>query len=877
MRKKLTSRSSPVTLLALPKELVRLLSDCEKFSETSYKAREQAEILLAQSNIKQSTELLKLAMTEDYKILANYDEIETKYPGAQVDSKDKISALHCIAWCCQELGDEKQHRQILKKAADLNDPKAIYLYGRIHFKNDEYKPAASYFLKLNNKTGLFLFYETMGVHYESLDPIDFENSEKNYKNAEKVLSELSLEEKSSAIIKEREAFFYNNFGSLYFNKKPKNLTLAIHYFSRAANLNHKGAQFNLSLCLSQLDDSEAEKSALEWCEKAANQGLPQAQDTLARKLLFATPAMQDEKIKQKALNLFTQAAPNFPPAKCGMAGCLSQGIGVEKDVDQAIHLFKELIQGSNQEIASRAKNNLGVIYITEKNDLLTGAKYIQEAASENEPLSLGYLAYLHEFGIGTEVNSELAEKLLIQAAKKMESAKLSLMELYERRHACGIMDQKLFEEKYNDVKQSFSDKLCKTEQIISLNLDLPPPSNKKSKKENDPFFKKMNAIIVRISKNKSLYEYEKIRCIFANIQFADQLNNINLATALLNIGKLFSAFNDKPILIQKYLSGIEKLLKKLSEQSLDFTPGQIAMCLDGLSKLHLIPTQSQIEHPVILLLNYAKVNISLFSCQDLSMTVSAMIRMGLSYEMLGKYLPIFLGRIQNLWLKFKDLKTLVHLAFMFAVLDANQLSRGKRLVSFRLLGQLFNLLNTDISQLNETKGGLPVKYRSQLDLSLRHFTQHYPTHFRLAAAYELKKNYHGAENLKLKVTNSQFQDEVTLEVYDCVGKDNVQPEYVINGLPVDICLLKEKVAVPANGPSHFLHSFDQKTLPIETPIEVFHVGLIKSAKYRVSPVKYYEWGALFTKPKRAAYLKEIGVPVVTQPSSSSSFSLKSNK
>ena len=78
------------------------------------------------------------------------------------------------------------------------------------------------------------------------------------------------------------------------------------------------------------------------------------------------------------------------------------------------------------------------------------------------------------------------------------------------------------------------------------------------------------------------------------------------------------------------------------------------MALDGLSKLHLIPNEKPLDHAIKLLLNYAKTNVDSFNFKDLSMIVSAVIRFGLSFEMMNQYLPIFFQKIQNLWVKARN-------------------------------------------------------------------------------------------------------------------------------------------------------------------------------------------------------------------------------
>ena len=85
---------------------------------------------------------------------------------------------------------------------------------------------------------------------------------------------------------------------------------------------------------------------------------------------------------------------------------------------------------------------------------------------------------------------------------------------------------------------------------------------------------------------------------------------------------------------------------------------------------------------------------------------------------------------------------------MFAVLDVNQITQKKRLVTFRLLGQLFNILKLELLEVK----AVDINYKSsnQLDLSLRYFIQHYPDHSKISKTQENFRRSTNLSNLKKK-------------------------------------------------------------------------------------------------------------------------------
>ena len=96
----------------------------------------------------------------------------------------------------------------------------------------------------------------------------------------------------------------------------------------------------------------------------------------------------------------------------------------------------------------------------------------------------------------------------------------------------------------------------------------------------------------------------------------------------------------------------------------------------------------------------------------------------------------------------------------------------------------------------------------------------------------------------------------------------------MNRLSVDSGVPKNLIAIPWNGPSHFLHSLTGKLKPIPTPIDRYHVALIQKKGFRVVPVNYFDWDHLSNQQKYA-FFQKANIPLKKLPVSTIS-SLKVN-
>ena len=253
----------------MKRQLLKKISELKELSNTALNYRKQAQELknLNDPNENKIKNLFQKSIDEEYKILKIVDESN------EIDSTIEISttvidALKNIAYCYVQLDDRNQLYRIYQKLADLNDSEAAYLFARYCSEKGEYKKAANYFLKLKGKIRSFNFSASMGCYFQSLKPMQIEECKKYYSLAESTLKAMSPEERESKFTKAGKIDFYNNFGFFYLQLSPPDTKLATCYLSESAQYGFSPAQYNLSVCLDMLPDTESKKSALEWCEKS---------------------------------------------------------------------------------------------------------------------------------------------------------------------------------------------------------------------------------------------------------------------------------------------------------------------------------------------------------------------------------------------------------------------------------------------------------------------------------------------------------------------------------------------------------------------------------------------------------------------------------
>ena len=162
---------------------------------------------------------------------------------------------------------------------------------------------------------------------------------------------------------------------------PQDIALAIAWWRKGAEQGGSDAQVSLASCYRdgvglKKDDGQA----LFWFQKSADQQNANAEAALGRMYLNGTGV---EKDFRKAFELFSEAA-NSPSApsrpKCDLAILYYKGLGVTRDLGQALYWFQAAAKDTNM---SEAQYYLGTIYENGegvRKDLPFALHWYQEAA-----------------------------------------------------------------------------------------------------------------------------------------------------------------------------------------------------------------------------------------------------------------------------------------------------------------------------------------------------------------------------------------------------------------------------------------------------------------------------------------------------------------
>ena len=99
-------------------------------------------------------------------------------------------------------------------------------------------------------------------------------------------------------------------------------------------------------------------------------------------------------------------------------------------------------------------------------------------------------------------------------------------------------------------------------------------------------------------------------------------------------------------------------------------------------------------------------------------------------------------------------------------------------------------------------------------------------------------------------TVSKLQHDVTALLKEYL---DIEEEYCVNKLYVDILIPKYNIIVQVDGPTHFLHA--PNVNPNPTPKDRFHDALLtQDGIHVVTHIPYFEWHVLNTKRERFDYL-----------------------
>jgi TPR repeat protein len=143
-------------------------------------------------------------------------------------------------------------------------------------------------------------------------------------------------------------------GCFYFRGE---LTGAVHWFRKAAELGHAQAQFSLGACYEHGEGARKDAGkAVEWYRKAAEQGHAGAQSNLGACYANGEGVRKDA---GEAVQWHREAAEQgHAEAQCNLGQCYDNGEGVSTDAGQAVEWYRKAAAQGNVQ----AQCNLGACY-----------------------------------------------------------------------------------------------------------------------------------------------------------------------------------------------------------------------------------------------------------------------------------------------------------------------------------------------------------------------------------------------------------------------------------------------------------------------------------------------------------------------------------
>lgn len=222
---------------------------------------------------------------------------------------------------------------------------------------------------------------------------------------------------------------------------------AIEYYRRAAEKNHKEAQYRLYKWLSSEDRENPDwKEAAKWLKKSAENGHIQAQINLGN--CYVTERLYFEGHKELAVQWYEKAAENNNiEAIMRLVDCYKNGHGVEENKGKVFGWYQRAAESGSAE----AWYELGKCYQNGYGVLLSHEKAVpcyQKAAEMGIVEAQCELADCYYFGIGVRKNLTEAVKYYTEAAKQENGcakAEVQLGLCYE--HGYGVQE---------DQKEAFS-------------------------------------------------------------------------------------------------------------------------------------------------------------------------------------------------------------------------------------------------------------------------------------------------------------------------------------------------------------------------------------------------------------------------------------
>lgn len=217
------------------------------------------------------------------------------------------------------------------------------------------------------------------------------------------------------------------------NLVKKNIDESIKYLNAAAKCNYPIAQYKLYFIYSNgIELPQNLKLALYWLQRAADNHLPAAQHDLARELKAGKVIPQNEKL---AFEYFMKAAKQkHMGSMFNVALSYDEAIGTDQDIPESAKWYQ-----AAADLGSKpAKYNFALLYFTKQ--MLTENPEKQydhpldifsELEKKGHPGAKYHLGMMYHYCMGTQQDFEQAERLYKEAAQlKAPGAYLMLVVLY---------------------------------------------------------------------------------------------------------------------------------------------------------------------------------------------------------------------------------------------------------------------------------------------------------------------------------------------------------------------------------------------------------------------------------------------------------------
>lgn len=684
-----------------------------------------------------------------------------------------------------------------------------------------------------------------------------------------------------AAIKYGEPRGYCNLAIIYRSNDYgyKNIKLASIMSEKAAKAGLVTEMYNLAVMYDHgINVSRDCIKAREWYEQAIKKGHGIAAKNLA--LMFRDNELSNDvadNLKQ-AFQLFGQAVVLLK----------AEDNSEFKTYAEYQKIKNEALSDSLYELGKCYENGYGTVINNNERD-----KYYREASAlENifAKAALGRIAYMRgniatakkywQECAASHAASAFNLAILLEAEGDLEQAKL----LYFQAAEAGVYDgyinwlgihtkQLLLKEKYN-----IREELKVVAEILERTLPhlgsefIPQFNNINVKEELLAFLKNLlrlkkttcvqeNKTIIEIYNEKNGSPLEKIRII---IRLAKNTlsDSINLATAIHRIGHLYqehlASYKNNAslyLLLPEIFDLVRMVIKKFDQLS----HGGLCNIIEGLARLREAPDQENfseligtVYHEVI-----RRINI-LDNTNCLTLLFHTAVSFGLSH-------PVIVDAVTQLARKalaqvnVDNVSDNIQLLYSLAVLDNH-----KNILEARAYPVVFDDVSSLLSMITAAvmRDIIPtLEKKHECYLALYYFSKVTKDETIMPALKKLSTDLQ-PWFLAHKAKITELQKTVTKQLMKYFPE--LEVEKLINGLPVDVYLLKEKAIVSVNGPLHYLHKQEKDKSHYEsTAKDLFHDALLQP--YKIISISFTEISSLktdeewyeFFKTKFAAFSIEI--------------------